>query len=68
MYFFMKVWEKIYKNIQVNLDGIETVRKLTEDREHAVILLPTHKSFMDLWILGALHLELGLQYPLNYGE
>ena len=33
-----------------------------------VVLVPTHKSFMDLWILGMIHLDEGIEYPFSYGE
>ena len=33
-----------------------------------VVLLPTHQSFLDLWILGMINVEQKLPYPFNYGE
>ena len=40
---------------------------LQEERGN-VVLLPTHKSFMDLWILGMINLDEGIEFPFSYGE
>ena len=55
-YFFIKVWNKLYEQIVVNLDQLEEIKKLIQMKKEHVVLLPTHKSFMDLWILGFIHL------------
>lgn len=32
------------------------------------MLLPTHKSYLDMWVLGLIHLAQGIEYPFSYGE
>ena len=68
MYFFLKAWEKLYTNILINTEGLAEVNNLIKEGKHNVVLLPTHKSFMDLWILGMINLDHGIEYPFNYGE
>jgi hypothetical protein len=68
MYFFLTVFEKLYDNIMFNQDGLDKVATHINDPYCNVVLLPTHQSFLDLWILGMINLGQGLPYPFNYGE
>jgi glycerol-3-phosphate O-acyltransferase len=63
--------EKILRNtlegLWVNQTGIENLKKLIKDGEH-VILIPTYKSFTDLFILQYTFLHHQIQLPFTLGN
>ncbi|TNV85444.1 hypothetical protein FGO68_gene11996 [Halteria grandinella] len=67
-YFFLKVWDKLYEQIVVNQDQLNEIKKLIQAKQSRVVLLPTHKSFMDLWILGFIHVQQGIEFPFTCGS
>lgn len=68
MYFFLKFWAKAFKQIVVNKDQMDELRGIIQRKQQNVVLVPTHKSYMDIWILGFIHLQLGLEYPFVCGD
>lgn len=68
MYSFLKLWNRVYDQIIVNLDQVNEIAALIKRKREHVVLLPTHKSFMDLWIIGFIHLQQGIEYPFVTGN
>lgn len=44
------------------------LKQLIESKESNVILLPTHKSYMDFILIGYLHYHFELDYPFVCGD
>ena len=57
-----KVLERVYASIDVDLDGIERLRKAAQDG--SVILLPSHKSHIDYIVLSCVLRQHAIQLPV----
>jgi len=61
------VLRNIVEGIWVNQSRIDNLKKLIKDGEH-VILIPTYKSFADLFILQYIFLQNQIQLPFTMGN
>ncbi|XP_078000815.1 dihydroxyacetone phosphate acyltransferase-like isoform X2 [Glandiceps talaboti] len=56
-----KAFKQLFQNVFVNVDGVEKVRKML--KETPVILLPTHRSYIDFLILSYVLYHYDLPLP-----
>ncbi|XP_064623219.1 dihydroxyacetone phosphate acyltransferase-like [Lineus longissimus] len=61
-YFIVKVMKKLFQNIYVNEEGIERVRALC--KEYPVVLMPTHRSYLDFLLLSYVFFHYDLPLPV----
>ena len=67
-WFFQKLWQKLYDQIIVNESQMQKLKQLLNDKSSNVILLPTHKSYMDFILIGYIHYHFKLEYPFVCGD
>ncbi|XP_006825280.1 dihydroxyacetone phosphate acyltransferase-like [Saccoglossus kowalevskii] len=60
-YVLPKVFKSIFRNIYVNTDGIEKIRKTVKDTP--VVFLPTHRSYIDFIIMSYICFHYDLPMP-----
>eukprot|EP01133_Synstelium_polycarpum_P011532 gene11532-13458_t len=60
-WFLKKVWRKIYQGIHVDEKGIEAIRAAIQ--KSPVVLVPTHRSYVDFLILSYIFFEYNLPLP-----
>nr|KAG5704262.1 hypothetical protein BaRGS_012550 [Batillaria attramentaria] len=58
----MKVLKKLYQRIYVNEEGIEKVRSMIH--EYPVLLMPTHRSYMDFLLMSYVFYHYELPLPV----
>jgi glycerone phosphate O-acyltransferase len=68
LWFFQKVWQRVYEQIIVNESELIELRKIIKSKKDNVVLLPTHKSYMDFILLGYIHFHFKLDYPFVCGD
>ena len=57
-----RVFHRIYAGIDVDMDGLERLRKLA--KEGTLVLLPSHKSHVDYLVVSFLFNEHNMQLPM----
>ncbi|EGG23421.1 hypothetical protein DFA_05553 [Cavenderia fasciculata] len=60
-WFLKKVWRKIYQGIHVDEKGIEAIRAAIQ--KAPVVLIPTHRSYIDFLIISYIFFEYNLPMP-----
>eukprot|EP01132_Coremiostelium_polycephalum_P000607 gene607-755_t len=60
-WFLRKVWRKIYQGIHVDEKGIELIRAAIQ--KSPVVLVPTHRSYIDFLIISYIFFEYNLPLP-----
>ena len=55
MYFFLSFWDRTFSQVITNREHLMKIKELILQKEKNVVLLPTHKSFIDMWLLSFLH-------------
>jgi len=60
-WFLKKVWRKIYQGIHVDEKGIELIREAI--KKSPVVLVPTHRSYIDFLIISYIFFEYNLPLP-----
>jgi len=60
-WFLRKVWRRIYEGIHVEEQGIENIRKVLTNGP--LILVPTHRSYIDFLIVSYIFYEYDLPLP-----
>jgi glycerol-3-phosphate O-acyltransferase len=55
MYFFLRFWDRTFSQVITNREQLLKIRELIASRQKNVVLLPTHKSFIDMWLLSFIH-------------
>ncbi|KAM9974507.1 hypothetical protein ACTFIW_007961 [Dictyostelium discoideum] len=60
-WFLKKVWRKIYQGIHVDEKGIELIREAI--KKSPVVLIPTHRSYIDFLIISYIFFEYNLPLP-----
>lgn len=68
MLFFLKFWDNAFSQIIVNLDQLQKIQTLIKSQKSNVILVPTNRSFLDLWLLSFVHQQQGIQTPFVCGD
>ena len=63
-----KFWSRIYDQIIVNRNGLNVVKQLLEKGEDSVILVPTHKSYLDFLLIAFIHYHYGIEMPFTCGD
>lgn len=61
-YFLVKVLKQLYQRIYVNEEGIEKVRTMIH--EYPVLLMPTHRSYMDFLLMSYVFYHYDLPMPV----
>ena len=67
MYRLEKILRNSFDGIWVNQPGVDVVKKLLKEGEH-VILMPTYKSFSDMFVLMYALIENQIQLPFTIGN
>eukprot|EP00761_Pharyngomonas_kirbyi_P002199 gb/GECH01002203.1/.p1 GENE.gb/GECH01002203.1/~~gb/GECH01002203.1/.p1 ORF type:complete len:1156 (+),score=242.96 gb/GECH01002203.1/:1-3468(+) len=62
-WFFRKVWRTIYKGIIIDEEGLEKLRQVATNTKTPVILMPTHRSYIDFLILSYIFFAYDLPIP-----
>ncbi|EFA75040.1 hypothetical protein PPL_11725 [Heterostelium album PN500] len=60
-WFLKKVWRKLYQGIHVDEKGIEQIRAAIQ--KSPVVLIPTHRSYIDFLIISYIFFEYNLPLP-----
>ncbi|XP_022110647.1 dihydroxyacetone phosphate acyltransferase-like [Acanthaster planci] len=60
-YLFSKAFKRLYGHIYVNKSGLEKLRK--SYRDSPVVLLPTHRSYVDFLLISYMMFEYNLPLP-----
>ena len=60
MLFFLQFWDNAFSQIVINLDQLQKIEKLIKSQRSNVILVPTNRSFLDLWLLSFIHQQQGI--------
>lgn len=68
LWILSKIWTRIYDQIIVNENGLNTVRELLARGEDNVILVPTHKSYIDFLLIAYIHYQYKIELPFTCGE
>jgi hypothetical protein len=55
MLLFLKFWDNAFSQIIVNLAQLNKIQKLMKSQTANMILIPTNRSFLDLWLLSFVH-------------
>lgn len=55
LWIFSKIWQKVYDQIIVNESQLQSLRDVIGSKNNNVILVPTHKSYMDSILIGFIH-------------
>ncbi|BFZ06861.1 hypothetical protein BsWGS_09899 [Bradybaena similaris] len=61
-YFLVKIFKALYKRVYVNVDGIQKVRGMI--KEYPVLLMPTHRSYMDFLLMSYVFYHYDLPLPV----
>ena len=68
LWVFQKIWQRVYDQIIVNESQLKELRDLLQSKHSNVVLVPTHKSYMDSILLGYIHYHYKLDYPFVCGS
>ena len=68
MYFFLSFWDRTFSQVITNREQLLKIKELILQKEKNVALLPTHKSFIDRWLLSFIHQEEGIDLPFVCGD
>lgn len=68
MYLFLRFWDRTFSQVIINRDQLLKIKALIESHQKNVVLLPTHKSFIDMWLLSFIHQEEGIDLPFVCGD
>jgi 1-acyl-sn-glycerol-3-phosphate acyltransferase len=61
---FRKIWRRMYEAVIVDTREIELVREISKDKSSGpIILMPTHRSYIDFLIVSYINLAYGLPLP-----
>lgn len=60
-WFFRKIWRRLYKNIDVDLKGLAKVQEAAA--KGPIIIIPTHRSYIDFLVISYLCFHAGLPMP-----
>ncbi|CDW80559.1 male sterility protein [Stylonychia lemnae] len=63
-----KIWQRIYDQIIVNEQGLEGLRQLMQQKDQGIILVPTHKSYIDFLLVAYIHYHFKLDLPFTCGD
>jgi len=55
MYFFLRFWDRTFSQVVINREQLLKIKELIDSKQKNVVLLPTHKSFIDMWLLSFIH-------------
>ncbi len=55
MIFFLKFWESAFSQIIFNVDQLQKIQILIKSQKSNVILVPTNRSYLDMWLLSFIH-------------
>ncbi|ETW07168.1 hypothetical protein, variant 2 [Aphanomyces invadans] len=58
-----KVWRQMYEKIIVDEAGLETIRKLVQARDGPLVLIPTHRSYVDFLMMTYLFFAYNIPVP-----
>ncbi|RHY43283.1 hypothetical protein DYB34_012725 [Aphanomyces astaci] len=58
-----KVWRQMYDKIIVDEGGLETIRNLVKAREGPLVLIPTHRSYIDFLMMTYLFFAYNIPVP-----
>uniref|UniRef100_A0A0B6ZSK3 Phospholipid/glycerol acyltransferase domain-containing protein n=2 Tax=Arion vulgaris TaxID=1028688 RepID=A0A0B6ZSK3_9EUPU len=61
-YVLVKIFKSLYKRVYVNVDGIQKVRGMI--KEYPVLLMPTHRSYMDFLLMSYVFYHYDLPLPV----
>jgi glycerone phosphate O-acyltransferase len=61
-YFLIKIFKSLFQRIYVNEEGVRQLRKLIH--EYPVLLMPTHRSYMDFLLISYIFYEYDLPLPV----
>ncbi len=68
LWIFQKIWQKFYDQIIVNESQLSQLKSILLNKDQNVVLVPTHKSYMDSILLGYIHYHYKLEYPFVCGS
>lgn len=60
-FFLIKIFKQLFRRVYVNKEGVQTLRKLMH--EYPVLLMPTHRSYMDFLLLSYICYHYDLPLP-----
>ena len=63
-----KVWQRIYDQIIVNVNGLDMIRSLLDSNSSSIVLMPTHKSYLDFLLIAYVHYHYKLDLPFTCGD
>ncbi|CAK9022477.1 Fatty acyl-CoA reductase 2 [Durusdinium trenchii] len=58
-----KVWRRIYDGIRVHEEGLQKLRDLAAEAKTPIVLVPTHRSYVDFLMLSFVMFALNLPAP-----
>lgn len=58
-----KIWRQMYEEIKVDEAGLEIVRELARNGEGPLILIPTHRSYVDFLLMSYLFFAYNIPVP-----
>ncbi|CDW87851.1 male sterility protein [Stylonychia lemnae] len=68
LWLLSKIWQRIYDQIIVNESGLNNLKQLLQKKDQGVILVPTHKSFIDFLLVAYIHYHYQMDLPFTCGE
>jgi glycerol-3-phosphate O-acyltransferase len=67
-YVFNKMWQRVFDQIIVNEVGLNQVRDIFTKGKDNVVLIPTHKSYVDNMLISYIHYFYKMQMPFTFGD
>lgn len=61
-YFLVKVFKALFRRVYVNEEGVQRLRKMIH--EYPVMLMPTHRSYMDFLLVSYIFYDYDLPLPV----
>lgn len=58
-----KIWRVIYEKIVVDVNSLNKLKKLIAEKEGSLIIVPTHRSYIDFLIVSYVFFAYGIQVP-----
>ena len=58
-----KIFKRIYEKVNVNHDMFETLKEIEQKKKIPIVLLPTHRSYIDFLIVGYIFFLYKLKLP-----
>ena len=62
-YGLRKIWRRVYEGIRVDEEGLERLRALATDPKVPLVLLPSHRSYVDFVALSYVFFAYNLPLP-----